>query len=1129
MNHASAEAAQEDPQVVLGMFLVNSTPASVLFDSEASHSFITSQYVAQHSIPISPMPRNMLVSTPAGEMKASYQCSNVNLKILGRDFWANIIILESRGIDVILGMGWLSKFDAVIQCAKRSILLTSPTGERIEFAATPPPSSGSTVNRLDGKALEDIRVVCEYPDVFPDELPGMPPDRDVEFVIELLPGTAPISKRPYRMSSDQLQELKEQIRELMSKGFIRPSSSPWGAPVIFVEKKDGTQRMCVDYRSLNDVTIKNKYPLPRIEDLFDQMRGAKVFSKIDLRSGYHQMKIRTSDIPKTAFTTRYGLYEYTVMSFGLTNAPAYFMYLMNKIFMEYLDKFVVVFIDDILIYSKSEEEHEEHLRLVLQKLREQQLYAKFSKCEFWLKEVSFLGHIITNGGIAVDPSKVSDVLKWEPPRTVAEIRSFLGLAGYYRRFIEGFSKIVKPLTSLLEKGKEFKWSEACQSSFEELKKRLTTAPVLIMPDLQKSFDIYCDASRQGLGCVLMQEGHVIAYASRQLRKHEQNYPTHDLELAAVVHALKIWRHYILGTKCQIYTDHKSLKYIFTQKDLNLRQRRWLELIKDYDLEIHYHPGKANLVADALSQKCQANMALSFQLPDALMKDFERLSLGMIAHTEGVTLELESTLEQEIRKGQLEDVEIKEIKEIMEKGKAPDFTEDDQGTIWFRNRICVPDVKDLRETILKEAHDSAYSIHPGSTKMYQDLKQRYWWYGMKRDVAAHVALCDTCHRVKAEHQRPAGLLQPLKVPEWKWEEIGMDFIVGLPRTRDGYDSIWVIVDRLTKVAHFIPVQTDYTGAKLAELYMSRIVCLHGVPKKIVSDRGTQFTSRFWEKFHESMDTKLNFSSAYHPQTDGQTERTNQILEDMLRACALKHKGSWDKSLPYAEFSYNNSYQASLKMAPFEALYGRKCRTPLYWSETGESQLFGTDIIQEAERQVQVIRENLRIAQSRQKSYADGKRRDVVFQEGDYVYLKVSPIRGLRRFKVKGKLSPRFIGPFRIVERVGEVAYRLELPNQLSDVHDVFHISQLKKGLKPHDKEPLAVDGLDIKEDLTITEHPVKILDTLARVTRNRVIRMCKVQWSNHTEEEATWEREDELKEEYPHLFADLSESRGRDSS
>jgi hypothetical protein len=271
--------------------------------------------------------------------------------------------------------------------------------------------------------------------------------------------------------------------------------------------------------------------------------------------------------------------------------------------------------------------------------------------------------------------------------------------------------------------------------------------------------------------------------------------------------------------------------------------------------------------------------------------------------------------------------------------------------------------------------------------------------MKRDVAAHVALCDMCHKVKAEHQRPAGLLQPLKVPKWKWEEIGMDFIVGLPRTRDGYSSIWVIVDRLTKVAHFILVCTTYTGAKLAELYMFRTVCLHGVPKKIVSDRGTQFKSSFWEKIHESMDTKLNFSSAYHPQTDGQIERTNQILEDMLRACALKHGGSWDKSLSYAEFSYNNSYQASLKMAPFEALYGTKCRTPLYWSQTSESQLFGTDIIKEAERQVQIIRENFRIAQSRQKSYANGKRRDVCFKEGDYVYVKVSPIRDLHRFKVK----------------------------------------------------------------------------------------------------------------------------------
>jgi ribonuclease HI len=411
------------------------------------------------------------------------------------------------------------------------------------------------------------------------------------------------------------------------------------------------------------------------------------------------------------------------------------------------------------------------------------------------------------------------------------------MAGYYRRFIEGFSKIARPMTSLLAKKVEFKWTPECQESFEMLKQKLTTAPVLVLPDVHKPFSVYCDASYTGLGCVLMQEGKVAAYSSHKLKVHEKNYPTHDLELAAVIHALKTWRHYLYGQKCDIYTDHKSLKYIFTQSELNMRQRRWLELIKDYELEIHYHPGKENVVADALSRKRQVNMLAAHPMSFELAKEFDRLSLGFLNNTQGVTIELEPTLEQDIRKCQKDDEKINEIRQLVIDGKGPDFYEDAEGVVWFKDRLYVPNITSIQELILKEAHVTAYSIHPGSEKMYQDLKKRFWCYGMKREIVEYVARCDSCQRIKAEHQRPVGLLQPLQIPQWKWDKIGMDFIVGLTRTRACYDSIWVVVDRLTKATHFIPVKTTYNNAVLAELYMSRIVCLHGIPKKIISDRGT----------------------------------------------------------------------------------------------------------------------------------------------------------------------------------------------------------------------------------------------------------------------------------------------------
>jgi hypothetical protein len=459
--------------------------------------------------------------------------------------------------------------------------------------------------------------------------------------------------------------------------------------------------MCMDYRPLNEVTIKNKYPLPWIDILFNQLTRAQVFSKIDLRSGYHQIRIPPEDIPKTAFTTRYGLFEYLVMSFGLTNAPTHFTYLMNSVFMPELDKFVVVFIDDILIYSKNEEEQVKHLWIVLTRLREHQLYGKFSKCVFWLEEIQFLGHVLSANGIAVDPSKVKDILEWKPPTTVHQVRSFLGLAGYYRKFIPDFSKIVKPITSLLKNDTKFNWSSRCNEAFEQLKVLLTTAPVLAQPDIENPFDVYCDASGSGLGFVLMQEGRVIAYASRQLRRHEEHHPIHDLELAVVVHALKIWRHYLLGNNCHIYTDHKSLKYIFTQLELNMRQRRWLELIKDYDLEIHYHPGKANVVADALSRKASCH-CLTVKTSDiTLCQEMEKLNLGMIQHGTLTQLRLESVLLQKNIDAQRNDKGMKHIHEKIEADKANCFRKDDQGILWFNDRIVVPkDVKSASKFWMK---------------------------------------------------------------------------------------------------------------------------------------------------------------------------------------------------------------------------------------------------------------------------------------------------------------------------------------------------------------------------------------------------------------------------------------------
>ncbi|KAL0533445.1 hypothetical protein IC582_030285 [Cucumis melo] len=908
--------AEKAGTVVTGTLPVLGHYALVLFDSGSLHSFISSAFVLHARLEVEPLHHVLSVSTPFEEcMLSKEKVKTCQIEIAGHVIEVTLLVLDMLDFDVILGMDWLAANHTSIDCSRKEVTFNPPSRASFKFKGEGSRSLPQVISAIRASKLlsqgtwgilasvVDTReadvslssepVVRNYPDVFPEELLGLPPHREVEFAIELEPGTVPISRAPYRMAPAELKELKVQLQELLDKGFIRPSVSPWGAPVLFVKKKDGSMRLCIDYRELNKVTVKNRYPLPKINDLFDQLQGATVFSKIDLRSGYHQLRIKDGDVPKTAFRSRYGHYEFIVMSFGLTNAPAVFMDLMNRVFREFLDTFVIVFIDDILIYSKTEAEHEEHLRIVLQTLRDNKLYAKFSKCEFWLKQVSFLGHVVSKAGVSVDPAKIEAVTGWTRPSTVSEVRSFLGLAGYYRRF------------------------------------KLVTAPVLTVPDGSGSFVIYSDASKKGLGCVLMQQGKVVAYASRQLKSHEQNYPTHDLELAAVVFALKIWRHYLYGEKIQILTDHKSLKYFFTQKELNMRQRRWLELVKDYDCEILYHPGKVNVVADALSRKVSHSAALiTRQAP--LHRDLERAEIAVSVGA--VTMQLaqltvQPTLRQRIIDAQSNDPYLVEKRGLAEAGQAEGFSISSDGGLVFERRLCVPSDSAVKTELLSEAHSSPFSMHPGSTKMYQDLKRVYWWRNMKREVAEFVSRCLVCQQVKAPRQKPAGLLQPLSIPEWKWENVSMDFITGLPRTLRGFTVIWVVVDRLTKSAHFIPGKSTYTASKWAQLYMSEIVRLHGVPVSIVSDRDARFTSKFWKGLQTAMGTRLDFSMAFHPQTDGQTERLNQVLEDMLRACALEFPGSWDSHLHLMEFAYNNSYQATIGMAPFEALYGKCCRSPV----------------------------------------------------------------------------------------------------------------------------------------------------------------------------------------------------------
>ncbi|GJU67231.1 putative reverse transcriptase domain-containing protein [Tanacetum coccineum] len=905
------DAEPKGPNVVTGTFLLNNRYTFLGSD----RSFVDTRF--SFMLNIDPVKKRVSYEVELADGRIVTVLKGCTLNLMNHIFEIDLMPIELGTFDVIIGMDWLVKHDAVIVCGDKVACKYVEQGCHLFLAYVVEKKSKE-------KRLEDVHVIRDFPKVFPEGL-----------------------------ASSEMRELSVQLKELLEKGFLRLISSPWGAPVLFVKKKDRSL-MCIDYRELNKLIVKNRYPLPRIDDLFDKLQGSSVYSKIDLRSGYHQLCIKEEDILITAFRTRYGHFEFQMMPFGLTNASAVFMDLMNRTISAIENALGKVRDCQHGLYTAGEGVSRVD-EMILARERGGFAGKKYGRHTSY--SVQFLGYVIDHNGVHVDPAKIEAIKNWAPPTTPTEVRQFLGLASYYRRFIEGFSLISKPLRNLTQKDKKYEWGKEEEEAFQILKQKLYSAPILALPEGTKDFVVYYDASLKVYGAVLM-----------------------------------------------------------------------------------YRPGKANVMADALSRK-ERNRPL--RVRDLMMTIHNDLPKKILEAQNGA-MKRKNMKEKNL--GRL----IKQIFEFFP-----------NGTRCFGNHVWLPRYGGLMDLVIFKWYTSKYSIHLRSDKMYQDLKRLYWCPNMKADIATYVSKCLTYAKVKAKHQKPSGLLQQPKIPVWKWERITMDFVSGLPRMLSWYDTIWVIVDRLTKSAHFLPIKKHDTMEKLMQLYLKEVVCRNGVLVLIISDRDSHFT-----------------------------ERTIQTLEDMLRSCVIDFGNSWDRHLSLVEFSYNNSYHASIKAAPYEALYGRKCRSPVCWSEVGDSQLTGPELILETTEKIIQIKNHLSTARSRHKSYVDRRSKPLELEVGDMVQLKVSSRNGAVRFGKRRKLSPCYIGPFRILARVGPVAYTLELPEELKGIHSTFHVSNLKKCLAEGDIV-VPMDEIQLDDKLHMIEEPVEVVNREVKRLKQSLIPIVKV--------------------------------------
>jgi RNase H-like domain found in reverse transcriptase/Reverse transcriptase (RNA-dependent DNA polymerase)/Integrase zinc binding domain/Chromo (CHRromatin Organisation MOdifier) domain len=893
----------------------------------------------------------------------------------------------------------------------------------------------------------------DFEDIFNKEsFDSLPQRRRWDHAIELEREPAPGFRKVYPMSVHEQAELDAFLEEALSTGKVRPSKSPIGAPVFFVKKKDGKLRFVQDYRALNAITRKNRYPLPLIDDLIHRLKGARYFTKLDVRWGYNNVRIKEGDEWKAAFRTNRGLFEPLVMYFGLTNSPATFQTMMNDIFHDLIMEGVVcIYLDDILIFTDTLEEHRRISRLVMERLREHKLYLRHDKCEFEKTRIEYLGVIISHNHVEMDPVKIAGVAEWPAPRSKKEVQSFIGFANFYRRFIQDFSHHARALFDLTRKDAPFTWGVREEDAFAKIKELVTSAPVLVLPDSDRPYRVEADGSGVATGAVLSQlsaeddRWHPVAFLSKSLSAVERNYEIHDTEMLAIIRALEEWRHYLEGARLpvEIWTDHKNLEYFRSAQKLNRRQARWSLYLSRFDFTLHHKPGRCMGKPDALSRRADHgsgrgdndNMTL---LDPALFRICALSGLDIVGGEREILREIRRSL----RDNDLEESVAKAARELRKdraRGtvRSAEWSEMD-GLLVFRGKIYVPNDRDLRRRIVAQHHDSTIGGHPGRWKTLELVSRNYWWPQMSRYVGIYVRTCDPCNRTKTHRKRPIGELHPVETPPGRWEKISVDFIVELPHAH-GYDAVMNVVDYATKRAHFIPTHTTVSAEGAAWLYFREIWKHHGLPNCVLSDRGSQFVAAFTRELYRLLRIELAPSTAFHPQTDGQTERVNQELEQFLRIFINERQDDWDELLPLGEFAYNNHVHSSTQQTPFMTDTGRHPRMGFEPREIRSHLEPANEFRDRMENGLTEAKAALIKAKDEYSHYYNRRRSPAPeLKPGDMVWVEADDIATTRP---SAKLGHRRLGPWPVEACVGRGAYRIGLPPSMRRLHPVFPIVKL----------------------------------------------------------------------------------------